>query len=180
MEGMQEAMDIQREQLERLNDFLGPMNPPMSTTKRQSTITFSNPAAEQFFVDGTTIPDGMCGPQSSFGLMSRISEFRRRSLVVGLNAYFWRSKRDPQAFLLVVDTFRIIFESTNELEGFGPLTTLPTRKICCSGPTVCIIFSFVSQGIYCPQAVRDAAVSRVSCRRMGRYVNTLSRFVSGG
>ncbi|KAJ7039116.1 alpha/beta-hydrolase [Mycena alexandri] len=50
-------MDIQREQLERLNDFLGPMNPPMSTTKRQSTITFSNPAAEQFFVDGTTIPD---------------------------------------------------------------------------------------------------------------------------
>ncbi|KAJ7188600.1 alpha/beta-hydrolase [Mycena filopes] len=50
-------MDIQREQLERLNDFLGPTTHSSSTMKRQSTITFSNPAAEQFFVDGTKIPD---------------------------------------------------------------------------------------------------------------------------
>ncbi|KAJ7690713.1 alpha/beta-hydrolase [Mycena rosella] len=34
------------------------MNEPLETPKRQtSTIVFSNPAAEQFFVDGTKIPD---------------------------------------------------------------------------------------------------------------------------
>lgn len=62
MPGLEDAMDIQREQLDRLQDFLGPMNEPLlSTPKRQeSTITFSNPAAEKFFVDGTTIPDGIC------------------------------------------------------------------------------------------------------------------------
>ncbi|KAJ7668514.1 alpha/beta-hydrolase [Mycena polygramma] len=56
MQGMEDAMDIQREQLERLHDFLGPMNQPSSTHKRQSSITFSNPAAEKFFVDGNSIP----------------------------------------------------------------------------------------------------------------------------
>ncbi|KAJ7928492.1 alpha/beta-hydrolase [Mycena leptocephala] len=57
MEGLEDAMAIQREQLERLGDFLGPMNQPSSTPKRQSSITFSSPGAQQFFVDGTTIPD---------------------------------------------------------------------------------------------------------------------------
>ncbi|KAJ7502903.1 alpha/beta-hydrolase [Mycena galericulata] len=57
MPGLENAMNIQREQLARLNDFLGPTKEPSLTPKRQSTITFSNPAAEQFFVDGTTIPD---------------------------------------------------------------------------------------------------------------------------
>jgi carboxypeptidase D len=60
MEGLEDAMAIQREQLERLGDFLGPMNQPSSTPKRQSSITFSSPGAQQFFVDGTTIPDGIC------------------------------------------------------------------------------------------------------------------------
>jgi carboxypeptidase D len=61
MEGLEDAMDIQREQLERLGDCLGPMNIPSSApAKRQSSITFSNPAAEQFFVDGTKIPLGIC------------------------------------------------------------------------------------------------------------------------
>lgn len=61
MEGLEDAMDIQREQLERLGDFLGPMNIPSSApAKRQSSITFSNPAAEKFFVDGTKIPLGIC------------------------------------------------------------------------------------------------------------------------
>ncbi|KAF7375877.1 Carboxypeptidase [Mycena sanguinolenta] len=68
--GMEESMEIQREQLERLNDFLGPVNVPSGPAKRQSSITFSNPAAEQFFVDGTTIPlvDFDAGPSWS-GLM---------------------------------------------------------------------------------------------------------------
>ncbi|KAK7057503.1 carboxypeptidase [Favolaschia claudopus] len=56
-EALTNAMDIQREQIERFADFLGPMNAASSThAKRESTITFSNPAAEQFFVDGTKIP----------------------------------------------------------------------------------------------------------------------------
>lgn len=61
MQGLEDAMDIQREQIDRLRDFLGPVPVPTSSTatKRQSPITFSNPAAEQFFVDGTTIPDGV-------------------------------------------------------------------------------------------------------------------------
>ncbi|KAF5345356.1 hypothetical protein D9758_008442 [Tetrapyrgos nigripes] len=58
MQGMEDAMDIQREQLERFRDFLGPQVPP-PFEKRQSapTITFSNPAAQKFFVDGNSIPD---------------------------------------------------------------------------------------------------------------------------
>jgi hypothetical protein len=59
-EGMEESMNNQREALARMRaDFLGPS--PSEPVKRQqssSTITFSNPAAEQFFVDGTTIPEG--------------------------------------------------------------------------------------------------------------------------
>lgn len=57
--GMEDAMAIQREQLERMRDFLGPIpEPAVSKRQQASTVTFSNPAAEQFFVDGTTIPDG--------------------------------------------------------------------------------------------------------------------------
>lgn len=61
MPGLKDAMDIQREQLERLHDFLGPMSEPLENPKHQateaSTITFSNPAADKFFVDGKSIPD---------------------------------------------------------------------------------------------------------------------------
>jgi carboxypeptidase D len=59
MEGLDEAMEMQRAQLERLREFMGPVqdtSPPVA--KRQSTISFSNPAAEQFFVDGSSIPEG--------------------------------------------------------------------------------------------------------------------------
>lgn len=67
MEGMKGAMDIQREQIERMRDFLGPVVDTQSaespekrqqTEKKGSTITFRNPAAQKFFVDGTKIPDG--------------------------------------------------------------------------------------------------------------------------
>lgn len=62
MMGMEESVNMQREQIERLHDFLGPVNDGPSNSKRQqpasSTITFSNPAAQKFFVDGTKIPDG--------------------------------------------------------------------------------------------------------------------------
>ena len=58
MQGMEDAMEIQREQLERLRTFLGPESSQVHA-RSDPTITFSNPAAEQFFVDGTTIPDGI-------------------------------------------------------------------------------------------------------------------------
>ncbi|ESK93701.1 carboxypeptidase cpds [Moniliophthora roreri MCA 2997] len=59
MQGMEDAMEIQREQMQRMRDFLGPMADPSALKKRQQepTITFANPAAEQFFIDGTTVPE---------------------------------------------------------------------------------------------------------------------------
>ena len=59
--GMDEAMSIQREGLERMRNFLGPSLSDSRPVKRQSiepTITFKNPAAQKFFVDGKTIPEG--------------------------------------------------------------------------------------------------------------------------
>ena len=64
MEGMETAEAIQREQLDRLRDFLGPIQPPQAepdrgtVAKREAPISFSNPRANEFFVDGTKIPDG--------------------------------------------------------------------------------------------------------------------------
>ncbi|KAF9073517.1 alpha/beta-hydrolase [Rhodocollybia butyracea] len=58
--GFEEAQQIQRDQFNRMRDkFLGP-NSDDFLSKRQSppqTINFSNPAAQQFFVPGTSIPD---------------------------------------------------------------------------------------------------------------------------
>ena len=59
--GMDEAMSVQREGLERMRNFLGPSLSDSQPVKRQSiepTITFRNPAAQKFFVDGKTIPEG--------------------------------------------------------------------------------------------------------------------------
>ncbi|KAF8918048.1 alpha/beta-hydrolase [Mucidula mucida] len=51
-------MEIQREQLERLQTFLGPDATSQLRARQDTpTITFANPAAEAFFVDGTTIPE---------------------------------------------------------------------------------------------------------------------------
>ncbi len=61
MEGMETAENIQREQIDRLHDFLGPVpsDPaPGTVAKREAPISFSNPRAKEFFVDGTKIPDG--------------------------------------------------------------------------------------------------------------------------
>ena len=58
------AESIQREQLDRLRDFLGPQastvqaEAKQSVAKREAPISFSHPKAKEFFVDGTSIPDG--------------------------------------------------------------------------------------------------------------------------
>ena len=59
IEGFEEAANFQAEQVSRLREFLGPI--PQETNhnvKRESAITFRNPKARKFFVDGTKIPDG--------------------------------------------------------------------------------------------------------------------------
>ena len=61
MPGMDEAAAIQREQIERLRSFLGPEVggvAEQNVAKREAPISFSNPRANDFFVDGTKIPDG--------------------------------------------------------------------------------------------------------------------------
>ncbi|KAF8813757.1 alpha/beta-hydrolase [Phlegmacium glaucopus] len=69
LNGLQNSMNIQREQLTRMHNVLA------STTTgspQESTINFANPAAKQFFVDGKKIPEGKlnfdAGPSWS-GLM---------------------------------------------------------------------------------------------------------------
>ncbi|KAG6920014.1 hypothetical protein DXG01_010082 [Tephrocybe rancida] len=57
MQGMDDAVAIQQEQIQRMHDFLGPISDP-GTPKPPPTITFNNPAAKKFFVDGTKIPEG--------------------------------------------------------------------------------------------------------------------------
>ncbi|EIN06453.1 alpha/beta-hydrolase [Punctularia strigosozonata HHB-11173 SS5] len=64
-EDMDKAMSFQKEQLQRMSDFLGPPGSQEGTetlsarapAKRESTITFSNPKAREFLVDGTKLPD---------------------------------------------------------------------------------------------------------------------------
>lgn len=62
MEGMEEAANFQADQLERMRSFLGPQTPeqPSQPVKREPIMTFRNPKARQFHVDGTKIPDGEC------------------------------------------------------------------------------------------------------------------------
>lgn len=60
MEGMEEAANFQIEHLEQMRSFLGPQASEQAAqhTKREPIMTFSNPKAKQFHVDGTKIPDG--------------------------------------------------------------------------------------------------------------------------
>lgn len=88
LQGMEDTMEIQRQQLERFHDFMGPRPEALSSkSKRQSPIVFSNPAAEQFFVDGTTIPDGTYSRLYFFAFFFIVvlccSKFRCRPILVG-------------------------------------------------------------------------------------------------
>lgn len=59
MEGMETAMEIQREQLDRLRSIVTPNMNAMKNLRLAAppTITFKNPKAKAFLVDGKTIPD---------------------------------------------------------------------------------------------------------------------------
>lgn len=61
MEGMEEAANFQiQHRLEMARGFLGPpqAEEPAAHQKREPIMTFRNPKARQFHVDGTKIPDG--------------------------------------------------------------------------------------------------------------------------
>ena len=59
MEGLEEAANFQAEQLERMRSFLGPqLQDAPQLSKREPIMTFKNPKAKEFHVDGTKIPDG--------------------------------------------------------------------------------------------------------------------------
>ena len=57
LDGLETSRLIQKQQLSSLtSNFMGPEN--LASTKPPQTITFSNPAAKKFAVDGTKIPLG--------------------------------------------------------------------------------------------------------------------------
>ncbi|KAF9564818.1 alpha/beta-hydrolase [Agrocybe pediades] len=56
MDGMQNALDIQREQMTRMSNLMSSAKSPPGGPAKGSTITFKNPAAKKFEVDGTKIP----------------------------------------------------------------------------------------------------------------------------
>ena len=59
--GMRRAMDARRGQADRLQEMMGSTHASTQDTpvlKREASITFSNPRAQDFYVDGTKIPDG--------------------------------------------------------------------------------------------------------------------------
>ena len=57
MDGLADAANFQLEHMQAMRSFLGP-DGPAQNVKRDTTVQFNNPKAQQFFVDGTKIPDG--------------------------------------------------------------------------------------------------------------------------
>ncbi|KDR75252.1 hypothetical protein GALMADRAFT_211511 [Galerina marginata CBS 339.88] len=57
LNGMQNALNIQREQMNRMSNILDAAKSPPGGPAKGSTVTFKNPAAKKFLVDGKKIPD---------------------------------------------------------------------------------------------------------------------------
>jgi hypothetical protein len=105
---LQSAREFQRNQLTRLTaDFLGPPEPvSKAASAPPATITFANPAAKKFEVDGTRIPNGV------FDLfvweiesLIAFSYLECRSILVGSNAHFEQSERNAETLLLVSEPY---------------------------------------------------------------------------
>ena len=59
--GMRNAIDARRNQIVRLQEIMGVAQADAqgaAVVRREAPITFSNPKAQDFYVDGTKIPDG--------------------------------------------------------------------------------------------------------------------------
>ncbi|KAI0072849.1 alpha/beta-hydrolase [Panus rudis PR-1116 ss-1] len=89
IEGFEDAANFQADQLERLRSFLGPdaAEPSASSqhVKRESAITFKNPKARKFFVDGTKIPDVNFDAGPSYAGLMPISDDRHETREL----FFW-------------------------------------------------------------------------------------------
>ena len=61
MQGMKFAKDLRQQRADRLQKLgYAPTESSSETLhKREALITFNNPKAKEFYVDGTKIPDGM-------------------------------------------------------------------------------------------------------------------------
>ncbi|TBU48705.1 alpha/beta-hydrolase [Dichomitus squalens] len=58
LKGMSQAMDLRRKQMERFQTLMAPAHTQAeSLAKRDALITFKNPKAKEFYVDGTKIPE---------------------------------------------------------------------------------------------------------------------------
>ncbi len=131
MQGMEDAMEIQREQLERLQTFLGPdATSKLRARQDTPTITFANPAAEAFFVDGTTIPEGSFSDSPPLlSLEPSSSQLRCRSFLGGTNADFWRPRRDTEIVFLVYYRLPLHYRPILEMStGSGRPQTLQRSK----------------------------------------------------
>ena len=89
------VMDKQHEQMERVKAAYTSANSQNAHSKRQDngTLPFSNPAAEPFYVDGTSIPEGKRALHTQrTKLISYLScsELQRGSLLGGLAAHLRR------------------------------------------------------------------------------------------
>ena len=187
MEGMETAENIQREQLDRLRDFLGPVQPEPATgtvAKREAPISFSNPRAKEFFVDGTKIPDGeynncYCIPPSFTD--SPFSELRRGAVLVRLDAHLGCQERDAQAILLVrlfslegrarrPDDVILYprFWPTNNISNVNDLLFW-TNGACCVAWTTSPTHKL---NLFCRQVVLDVRPSKGSCKKMDPFVRT--------
>jgi len=181
MDGMQNARNIQREQLQRMQDFLGPPPPPPPTkpgSGKGSTVTFKNPAAKQFLVDGTKIPDGMSFSQPQLPSMLIFpfsSEFRCWSILVRINAPFRCEERDTKTLLLVSNLMHDMVMHPQADCRFWPANNPADTKD----------LTFWTNGSWLPlyfdrpilnhvQGDPVAPVLKDSCRKMDLYVSTTS------
>lgn len=100
------AMHRQRERSAALDNIARAEAPSRGGYKRQdgSSISFANPAANEFFVDGTKIPDGMSDAACPYEALSDrpYSTVRRWRFLGWFDAHFWRSQRDTKTLFLVL------------------------------------------------------------------------------
>ncbi|KAG6857722.1 hypothetical protein H0H87_004138 [Tephrocybe sp. NHM501043] len=87
MQGMDDAILIQQEQIQRMHDFLGPIS-NAKEPEPPASITFKNPAAKKFFVEGTKIPEGKSNHLSPHQLAARVAHrskvfYKKMVLFVG-------------------------------------------------------------------------------------------------
>ena len=101
------VMDKQHEQMERVKAAYTSANSQNAHSKRQDngTLPFSNPAAEPFYVDGTSIPEGdqafrLVGEQTLTSYFFSRSQLRRGPLLGGLAAHLRRPRRRQETILL--------------------------------------------------------------------------------